>query len=187
MNVFRIQQDGDQYQYFLPTDDSRGFFDRLDGAPLSEDWSAPAVFIYKPKLKPGNFYNSSDGILIADQRATSALRGLFEQAGELLPLNYNGEQYTLLNVTSVIECLDHGKCEWLTVPSGLRYGLRRYEFRPECIGRLTIFKIPETAWTHIYIVEGLAQPAQEFRAIVSREGLKGLKFNEVWSSESERT
>jgi len=178
-------QDCDHYQFFLPKDEKCPFFNEMDGTPKLESWSPPAVFIYKPKHKAGNFYNLSNGLLIADQRAAGALRNLFEKAGELLPLPYKDELYHVLNVTSVVDCLDQNKTEWETTDTGFRYLIKRYVFRPERLKGSPIFKIPEKVLTSIFLVEGLLRPEQEFRAIVSGEGLKGLIFKEVWSSENQ--
>jgi hypothetical protein len=35
------------------------------------------------------------------------LEEFLEMAGELLPLPYRGEEYTIVNVTECINCLDH--------------------------------------------------------------------------------
>ena len=174
MKVFKISRDY-RYQYFLPEDDHNHVLSSLDATPRLANWNPPAVFVYEPKLMVGNFYNTGVN-LIADQRATDALRPLFEMAGELLPLDYKGQRFTVLNVMVCVDCLDHDKSEWRIGPSGSR-SLVKPVFSPELLPPSPIFKIHDTIAT--FLTEGLLAPDQEFREIVRREGLKGLKFEEI--------
>ncbi len=178
MKVFRIRMDVDRYQSFLPVDTKCKALHNTDGSPRSKDWSPPPVFVYSPKLKAGSFYNGNNAILIANQKATSALRYLFEMAGDLLPLPYKGEMYTLLNVTNCIDCLDQNETRWIIAPNGARLGIQHYVFRADRLSPSPIFKIPKERRTSLFVVEGLVEPEQEFREIVRREELKGLIFDE---------
>ena len=145
----------------------------------------PPVFIYEPKLKAGDFFNFDSDALIANPRATEALRTLFEMAGELLPLPYKGEVYAILNVTECIDCVDRERTDWRRTPDGriLTSGTEKFAFRPTRFSESPIFKFPEDCFG-VYVVEGLLDPEEEFREIVRREGLKGLEFEEIWSDES---
>lgn len=181
MKVLKIEHDTDRYQYFMPVDDKDALvFGIWDGSPRLATWSPPPVFIYEPKHKKTNFYYPSNGGLVADRKATDALRELFEKAGELLPLHYNGELYYVLNVTTVLDCLDEAQSEWES------YGLlKRYAFNPACLSAASsaIFKIPQMVRTALFVVEGLATAEREFSQVIRREGLKGLTLTEVWSSD----
>ena len=99
----------------------------------------PEFEIFRPKRRVGNFYNFDGGFLIADPKASEALRSLLEMAGELLPLPYEEEVYTVLNVTRYVDCLDHEETTW-AVPNVL---IKTYAFRPDRLSESPIFKIPE--------------------------------------------
>ncbi len=141
-----------------------------------------------PKLRHGNFYNFGGGFLTADGRATEALRTHFEMAGELLPLPYKGEIFTVLNVTECIDCLDHERTTWNVVRRNdkeIPVCIDRYVFREDRLSESPLIKIPEENVSSIFLVEGHMDPDEEFREIVNRQGLEGLKFEEVWSSQRE--
>ena len=113
------------------------------------------------------------------------LRGFLEMSGELLPLPYKGEEYTLLNVTECIDCLDQDKCEWLlNKDTGERIYPLKYVFRPGWFTESPLFKIPETCKGEVLLIEGMRDADREFRAVVKRNGLKGMLFDELlWSDD----
>jgi hypothetical protein len=105
-----------------------------------------------------------------------------EMAGDLLPLPYEDQEYTILNVTECINCLDHEASEWRHSPfTGQRISPLRYVFHPDRFSESTLFKIPETRRAEILVVEGLHDPEAEFRYAVEQGNLKGLIFEELWS------
>lgn len=187
MRVYEIVHDCDCYRGFHPEDQGCKAFLNMDGTPRLTNWKPPEVFIDLPKLKSGNFYNVNGAALIADEKATEALRPLFEKAGELLPLEYKGRRFTVLNVTTVADsdCVDEEASKWFTGSEGQRFDIIRYVFRAERLLASPIFKFPYTKKTSTFLTEGLLDPAEEFRAIVHSEGLKGLLFKEHWSSDLE--
>ncbi len=144
MKVYRIKRDY-HFQYFLPEDEADWDKLQMDCMPKAGGWSPPPVFIYEPKLKPGDFYNFGGDFLITNARATEALRDYLEMAGELLPLPYQGELYTVLNVTECINCLDQAKTEWVVEQeSQVKVWIKKYVFHPDRFSESRLFKIPET-------------------------------------------
>ena len=182
MRVYRLRNDVNAYQYFLPEDDADWALLEGDCRPKIATWKPPPVFVYMPRLEAGDFYQFGGGILIATPRATDALRGFFEEAGELLPLPYQGEEYTLLNVTECIDCLDQRRTEWHYADTGQRLYPKRYVFHRDCFTESALFKIPETHRGEILIIEG-GHEVGEFRHAVEEAGLKGLTFEELWCDE----
>ena len=100
-------------------------------------------------------------------------------AGELLPLPYQGQEYTLLNVTECINCLDEEHTEWV-YHLGTKIQIAKYVFHPDRFSESTIFKIPQTRRGEILTVEGLKDPEDEFKYVVEKEGLKGIEFEMLW-------
>ena len=72
------------------------------------------------------------------------VRHFFERAGELLPLCFDGDEYTLLNVTECVDALDDSNTEWLRSEDGSKVEIRRHAFDPAKLTDSSIFKIPET-------------------------------------------
>lgn len=109
MKVFRLTFDINRYQYFL-TDPLKGA-KRLwmDGSPTDGAWVPPSVYILYPKRPKADFFQSNDSVLIANPRATEALYHQLAWAGEVLPLPYGDEVYSLTNVTKCIDVLDREK------------------------------------------------------------------------------
>jgi hypothetical protein len=157
----------------------------MDGTPKLESWKAPEVFVYMPRFKRGDFFQFRSNHMITSPHATEVLRSFLEMSGELLPLPYKDEEYTLLNVTECIDCLDQDKSEWLlNKDTGERIYPLKYVFRPEWFTESALFKIPETCKGEVLLVEGMRDAYSEFRAVVERNGLKGMLFDELlWSDE----
>jgi hypothetical protein len=186
MRVFRIVPDSNLFQSFLPSDAANVMVFDMDGSSKIQTWVPPAVYVLMPKLKKGDFYQFNPSTLITSERATEALRSHLEAAGELLPLVHEGEQFTVLNVTQCINCLDTAKTDWYLVPdTGQKIRPKRYVFHSGRFIESTLFKIPETARAEIFVLEGLHPPEEEFRAIVERQKLQGIKFVEVWNDEED--
>lgn len=185
--VFRLRNDVSRYQYLLAADADADVQLYMDCRPRLATWTPPPVFVYQPLLEAGDFYQFGGAAPIASPRATEALRGFFEEAGELLPLPHAGTEYTLLNVTECINCLDHERSAWLLTQDGERVYPTRYVFHPDRFSESALFKIPETHRGEVLVVEGLRDPEDEFRAVVERAGLKGLRFEELWTEDSSDT
>lgn len=181
IKVYRIKTNVNEYQYFLPEKEEDESKLWMDCSSKVSNWSAPPMFIYKPLHKRGDFYNFNSSALIISPKATQVLYPYLESAGELLPVTYNNELFTLLNVTQCINCLHQQKTEWVqSKESGDNLWIRRYAFHPDRFSESDIFKIPETCKSEILVVEGLKDPKDELRYVVQSTGLQGLIFEEIW-------
>jgi hypothetical protein len=181
IKVYRIKSDVNKYQYFLPEkeeDESRLW---MDCSSKGDTWLPPPVFVYKPIHKKGDFYSFNSSAIITSPKATQVLYPFLEAAGELLPLTYKGEQFTLLNVTECIDCLYHQKTEWVqSKDAGENLWINKYVFHTNRFSESDIFKIPETCKSEILVVEGLKDPKDEFKHAIESAGLEGMIFEEVW-------
>lgn len=98
-----------------------------------------------------------------------------------MPLSYNGEIYTVLNVTECINCLDQQNTEWvLGKDTETNLLIKRYVFHNNRFSESDIFKIPETCKSEILVVEGRKDPRDEFMYAVESADLKGLLFEQIW-------
>ena len=184
MKVHRIRPDVNNYQYFMLEDANIGLTELMtfDGTPKVDTWTAPAVYIHKPRLKKGSFPDLwATATLVVDETALEGLRDLLEMLGELLPLPYKDKLYHVLNVTECINVLDDHNTQWLYENgSG---PIKKYAFHSSRFTEAPLFKIPETCRSEILTTEGIKDPEDEFKSRVDRLGLKGLIFEEIWSSE----
>ena len=184
MKVFRILPDGNNYQYFLTEKEEDGRKLITNCQPRLATWNPPTVYVYEPLHRKGDFFQFSRSVLISNTRATEALRSFYEMAGELLPLPYHGEVYTLLNVTECINCLDEEKSEWEYYEgTEVKHLLKRYVFHPNRFSASALFKIPQTYGIELYAVEGSGEVEEEFREVVKKNHLQGLIFQELWSDD----
>lgn len=184
MRVYRIKHDFN-FQYFLPEDQSVWQTDLLimDCRSKGKNWTSPKVFSYEPLLKAGDFWKLGAGMLITTPKATDILLTFLEMAGELLPLFYQGQTFTILNVTECINCLDDTNTKWVYgETTGAKIRIEKYAFYPDRFSESTIFKIPETHKGEILVVEGLKDPEDEFKYTVENAGLQGIIFEQIWES-----
>ena len=185
MKIYALRLDSNNYQRFLPGEEGIWKTRRLklDCTRKAQDWIPPEIYVPNPTLKRGNFFYLCSTGFVTDSKATEELRDLLEMAGELLPLRYKNEDYTLLNVTECMDCLDHERTEWeLARTTGAKIRIIRHMFKPNRLPESSIFKIPQRLAT-IYVAEGRFDPEDEFKARVEKSGLKGLLFEEVWRQE----
>jgi hypothetical protein len=179
MKVYRLDNDVNRYQYFLPDEESDVMSLLTDCTSRLETWTPPGVYVYKPRHKPGALYNFSSSSLIFSPHATEILRDFLEMAGELLPLPYEGKIYTLLNVTECINCLDQKRSEWHLTPSGELVNLRRYVFHPKRLSESLIFKIPETYGAEVLLLD--REDGEGFLDMARAHGLEGFRLELLWT------
>lgn len=181
MKVYRINNDVNHYQYFLPEHKANALRLVLNCELLADSWMPHEVYIYEPKLKAGDLFNFSTGTLIFSPSATEKLQTFLEMAGELLPLPYKDEVYTVLNVTECINCLDPEKSKWLiSQETGEWFGtIVKYVFHPNRFSESCIFKIPETSIVETLIVD--FEDGEGFIDALKEHDIKGYLLTLLWS------
>lgn len=119
-------------------------------------------------------------IPLFSQRAVDALRDLLEPNGEILPVECKTGQYYAYNVTTVADVLNRemSDIDWGSwyrlkklepvIPDEIRY----YDFYPERVAPLAIFRTPESMVTY-YVTERFAERVRE-------HDLKGFNLRKVW-------
>ena len=103
----------------------------------------------------------------------ASLGDLLIPHGELLPLRTRFGRFLAYNVTKVADVLDEHRC-------GLRYAkdgvtavyVHRWEFVPELVGRLAIFRLPQKPSTLLV--------TDRFVTRVEQTGLSGFVFTPLW-------
>lgn len=194
MKVFRVRSDF-TYQAFYPYDPSdpaapetvRADILAGSGTKRESSWQPTKLFVHDPSLERGNFGHLwGFGGFVIDSFARKLLQATLSGC-ELLPfLPLDGTTYYRVNLITRIDCLDHGRTKWRTDnESGERTDIRVYHFDPDRLTSASLFKIPED---EIYLTAvGLEHGGMEFKAIFDRHGLRGLKFQEIWSQTGNQT
>jgi len=145
-----------------------------DATRLTSLWKPPKVL---GRVRSFNDYPCVDTMPAFSQRAVDVLRDMLEPNGELLPLISDVGTYYAYNITTIANILNHDKSEieWFDdsdSKSERPMCIDRYEFFPDRINGLTIFRLPETA-TEVFVTS-------DFVSRVRDAGLKGFDFAKLW-------
>lgn len=182
LNVFRVHILKDDYQLVEPIHDDIDLF-RFDGTPLSETWKPIEMELANPKKKKPDFFGIAASLtaFAIEWDVYKRLSNFLDQAGESLPVTLHGKELMAFNCTDVLNCLDKKKSEY---DPDLPSMIERYVFNPKRFN-YSLFKIPQTPTTELLTVEGLSSPNDEFKPVVEKLGLKGLRFSKLWSDTDE--
>lgn len=112
------------------------------------------------------------------RKVSTILAELVHGHVDFLPLASHAikhEQYYILYTKTILHCLDNDETEFARMKSGYIKGVRRYVFKPDCIGATPIFRLP-VAGSPI----GEPYVNDAFKQLVEDNNLTGLKFRKVW-------
>lgn len=169
-----LQQDGvmsDDPEDFNAAFTSRQILSRCQ--PAAGLFTPPVMYSPRPKLPRPDFWKYGLYFTFALPEASAdKARRFLEDAGELLPVPYKAETFSVLNV---LKCVDY----WVfseKVPGHLR--------QESLDGKIpdSIFRDSDRVYLHV--AEKTGDPDTEFKAFVEREMMTGLRFREVWNSET---
>jgi hypothetical protein len=184
VKVYQLQnQEGYQFLRGSSTDDS-DIIHRLAGSPAGQHWAPPRVTLFREsdffEGAPPCDFPRLEGVPVFSVKAVDALRDVLEIHGEVLPLlceDCEGRDYLAFNVTTVIDALDVPRSDVKFFRDGVRVmHVTRYEFIPERLAGVAIFKLPQFAKSTVYVTDAFVQQVQD-------HGLTGFKFTPLWSNE----
>ncbi|MBN68826.1 MAG: hypothetical protein CME32_06030 [Gimesia sp.] len=184
MKVFYVREDVNIFQSIAPVDQEIWSTDRLTfDVAEKPDWSPVECYVQNPKLVRGNFFYLCPGLLGFDHSVYEQMDDLFETAGQILPIDLEGETLYGLNVLECPNALDQDRSEWkYSLHSGKRLRLRDYVFHPDRFFESSLFKIPETSRSEILSFSDLKDQDDEFKYRYEQSGFTGLAFEEIWNS-----
>ena len=190
MKIFKIRPVYDRgrrrFRAFEPVGDAdwAGLW-RFDGSPKAADWDPEGALIQieRGKRFAGDFVLPGLAFVFAmTGRASTILRLITENVGELLPLRTpEGERFSLLNVTPMIDCIDHRRTRGERDADGTYFDIERYEFDISALPKASLFR-PTHDWS-LFALEGAVAEDLDFKLVVERNGLQGLRFREVWNDD----
>ena len=163
-----------------------GTFPQVVGTPQLETWEPQRVWYHPLDFQEdkglANFPGWDAAAIVCDLNTQAIIRKLIEDHVEFLPLVYYegfadkeiDSKYFAINVLQILDCLDYERCEFTRFKStgGIR-SVRTFEFKPDCIGGIPIFKLPILRSIRTYVTD-------EFKQLVEDNNLTGLEFSKVW-------
>lgn len=196
MNIYEVVSDCEQD---LPNGKTRKLFAsavvqakdeawvyrKLQGrTPASEPWRTLELKLDKPKLPHPDFPGFDYSGLVCGERAMAAVGGVLRETGELFPVKLRGAKgaYQLYHIpVRTAGLLDAKKTTWRDVAG--EKCLHVPAFRADRIEpKLKLFKIPEDHGLGIFCVERTGKAKDgEFKALVEKHGLTGLRFSLSWT------
>ena len=155
------------------------------GTSLGRAWTVPPLApFWTPQPVVGRVQSFNDypsvtlNIPAFSRRAVDALRDFLEPNGELLPLVSPVGEYYAYNTRTVADILDQERSEidWLTGCEAHTYDnvfqIRRYEFLPDKIAELSIFRLVEKS-SSTFVTQAFVDRVQEHE-------LQGFHFIKLW-------
>jgi hypothetical protein len=150
-------------------------FYKFDGTTIMNCWEPVQVDVYD-KIKRSDTPTFNSGPVLSE-RGVAILKDLICGSAEILPLKYKREQYYVLNVTNILDCIDYSKAQYIPFSSsGRPMVFTNYAFKYEAVKNEHIFKIIEHPKSNVFV-------SDYFRNRVIESGLVGFRFEEVWNSE----
>jgi hypothetical protein len=156
----------------------------VNGQSRRESWPQIPFQIFREDL--GESLIESDApwlerhALIFRPKVVDKMGDFLLKYGELLPLLCANEKEKLFlyNPTQVLDALDETRSSIVRFDSGRIMMIDRYEFLAEKIKSAEIFKIRQLRVSPTFV-------SQTFVSLWKKSELKGLKFDEVWDSQSQ--
>jgi hypothetical protein len=125
------------------------------------------------KLKPADSPWLGSHALIFKRKAIECVGYLLKEFGELLPLNSHEDKVYLYNPTILLDALDEARSSLLRFSDGRIMGINKYEFYPNVIEGMHIFKIPNLRVSPTFVSE-------RFVNFWHESELTGLEFKAVY-------
>lgn len=169
----------DGYELCQPVrqDDFETLNSLINGIPRASKWAPIPMRILSTEDQRNLIRSDAPWLgshaLIFKSGAAESLEAILCANGELLPLVCEVEPgLKIYNPTRLIDALDEDRSAVVRFQSGKIMMVQRYAFRPDVIGDIDIFKIPNLRVSPTFVT-------QRFVDCWKSSGLKGLDFNRV--------
>jgi hypothetical protein len=178
MKIYRYQPNGDQFESFLHEPNIQIILEQFtSGASLYEDWKPISLTTSSSDVREKGYFPAlCDWVPVFSELACAILKPYLKESVEFLPCaTEQNERHFLVNILSIVNCLDKEKSDIIYNPVTNRVSsIRSYCFNEACIDTM-IFKIPETLGLEVYVTD-------KFKNLVENNNLSGLLFEELWSN-----
>jgi len=191
MKVFMVRYDVKDYQQLFYSDPTMDVaFFNFYGDSLQRDWRIPKnIFVSNPMEQKGDFRAMGEILLL--EKSKAILAPILDPVSEYYEFIFEGEKHSFFNVTYFCDCLDKNKStiEWEHRKDGASFigEIHTHVFRTDRLPKHSVFRLPgPVVSTELYTIEGCFKDKnKEFKYVVEKNNLKGLKFKLVWDSEAE--
>jgi hypothetical protein len=131
----------------------------------------------KPLADRAGINAKLDPMVLSD-RALEVLLPHIAPFGQVLPIHFAECNYSLFNITNVVDALDvkRSEIEYILPTGSSIYRIKKHVFKPEIVRDQLIFKIPQRPG-------GFAFCTDHFVKLVQDAKLTGFDFEELWSDE----
>ncbi|PEI85228.1 hypothetical protein CN679_24925 [Bacillus pseudomycoides] len=161
------------------------FYNEFNGTPMLNTWKPIQMKTFNQMEKADLLSFEGESIPsppILTREAIDILYDLIEGQVESLPLLHDTYDCYAINVTNILECVDHEK----SVPT--KYGgYNEFTFIPEKVENQHIFRNNNTQHSlgDFPIISVEIFVSDEFKERVTKSKLKGFRFKLVWTSDEE--
>lgn len=189
MIVYRLRCDSDVFRavYGRTPDETSHISNQPHGRLFRTNWKPPLYrFLkpgeesYNPKERDADFIGVGVSGVGLSAKLKSPVRAVFENYGELLPLDVEGDlnQVFWFHCVNVIDALDEKNSVVKRLESNGRiFSIEEYVFSKDKIGGDLLFQIPQSKLT-LFCTDA-------FKNQIEADGLTGLSFAIEWSDEPE--
>lgn len=175
MRIWKFNADLNHFDTIAPVGEDDWDLEFCKGEPMGKTW-IPLHFEYLENRRKGDSPGFSEPVL--SERALTVLSPIISTFTEILPIFVEKEKFYLLNVTTVLDCIDYDNSRFETFPDSKKImWFESYSFRPDRIRGIHIFKISDEPKCNPFV-------SDDFRDAVIANKLKGFHFEEVWTDES---
>ena len=147
------------------------------GQPI-ENWESvelhPSNHNTETGKEIGDVYSIDVSSVVVNEKCFNVISSHLQGNVQILPAQSESQRLYVLNVTTIIDCLDRKNSKLkLFQSSGRIMRVEEYAFHRELLDNVFIFKIPEELHTHPYVTE-------DFKKLIEQNNIKGFKFVPVW-------
>ena len=187
MNVFSFEADCDHYQNLDLVDEEADWeiIYQFNGTPIGPRWRRLPVEPIDEEadteqpLPPSDCPSLFPGAPVLSRRACEILQPILQGNGELLPLECEEGDYSVFNVTRVVDALDETMSEIVRFPDGKKVmTVKRFAFISASLENIDVFKLPQLPLSRPFVTD-------RFVHAVRANGLTGFSFEWLWSSEQD--
>ncbi len=151
----------------------------FDGRSKLNGWEPPRVVPLDKYVGPEHSdFSKLSGVsgLVTNEKGCKALRPCIKNDVEFLPLAYDDEVVYLMNVTTVLNCLDRTRSDvsYFEDTDEVIY-VRRFAFKKDALKGAIIFRVREVPTYGPFVTD-------EFIEAYKDAGLEGLDFELAWDS-----
>jgi len=152
----------------------------FDGTSRIKQWEPIEIISPFKSRKIVDFMYYTPAAIIASDKAVGSLQSLIGPYVEVLPLQCAWGEYYILNVLSLLDCVNYTESEY--IPFGDRktaagapvvLKITKHVFYEDRIGTVPIFKDINRPQIPLYVNETFVENVNRFK-------LKGLKFEQIW-------